>query len=90
MSGIYTPVAGDIIRTGGNYSAVLDVDAVTVYEIDPESWVVTDVYDRVSYPNVIFSDLNLRLNPDGTPCAVELWKDDADGGNHICVWYHLF
>ena len=87
---IYHPITGDIVRHSGDYSAVLDVDGITVYEIDKESLIVTDIYDRVLFPNVIFSDLNLRLNPDGSPCALELWKDDPDGGVHTCVWYHLF
>lgn len=87
---IYHPVTGNIIKTTGSYAAVLDVDSIIIYEIDNESGIVTDVFDRVLYPNVVFSDMNLRLNADGTPWAVELWKDDPDGGIHICVWSHLF
>lgn len=87
---IYHPITGDIIRTRGNYAAVLDVDSIIIYEVDPESMIVTDVFDRVLYPNVVFSDLNLRLNSDGTPWAVELWQDDAAAGVHVCKWYHIF
>lgn len=90
MNTIFCAVTGDLIRFCGNYSAVLDVDAIVIYEIDPETMVVTDVFDRVEYPNVVFTDMNLRLNYDGTPCAVELWYEDHDGGIAVCKWYHLF
>ena len=91
FSGIYHSVAGDgdIVRYSGDYAAVLNVDCITVYEVDTETNIVTDVYDRVAWPNVVFTDMNLRLNSDGTPCAVELWKEDHDGGINVCVWYHL-
>lgn len=89
MNQIFTPVTGDIFKSAGDFVAVLDVDAITIYEVDAESKIVTDVYDRVLYPNVVFSRLNLRLNSDGTPCAVELWYEDPDGGVNVCKWYHL-
>lgn len=89
MNQIFTPVTGDIFKSAGDFVAVLDVDAITIYEVDAESKIVTDVYDRVMYPNVVFSRLNLRLNNDGTPYAVELWYEDHDGGVNVCKWYHL-
>lgn len=88
MSQFFTPVTGDIFKFAGNFVAVLDVDAITIYKVD-ENKIITDVYDRVLYPNVVFTCLNLRLNNDGTPYAVELWYEDHDGGVNVCKWYHL-
>ena len=65
-------------------------NTVTIYEIDNESGIVTDIHDRFVIPDVAWNVCKLRTYSDGHLDSFELWNDEPEKCSCVCAWYRLY